>query len=88
MQVTTKVYGYRKIEHRTKRVLSLEYLDLPADEFASYAFWSDVSEPIRQYIEDSGHDPVGALHAAAHAVSVILFLVVGHCYSLFLTHQR
>jgi DEAD/DEAH box helicase domain-containing protein len=72
VRVTQQVIGYRKVQQSTDTVLSVEYLDLPAQNFETRALWWDVPVEIGRLMSQRGQDFMGGLHAIEHAAIGIL----------------
>ncbi|MGQ9715581.1 MAG: DEAD/DEAH box helicase [Anaerolineae bacterium] len=75
VRVTEQVVGYKRVQQYTEMVLSQEWLDLPAQSFATVALWFDVPSEWMARLAVQGRDFHGALHALEHACIAMLPLL-------------
>ncbi|MGQ9627627.1 MAG: DEAD/DEAH box helicase [Anaerolineae bacterium] len=72
VRVTQQVIGYKRVQQFTETVLSVEYLDLPAQSFDTVALWFDVPAWMAREAAERRLDFAGGLHAVEHASIALL----------------
>ena len=76
VEVITKVWGYRKHHIKTQRIFDTMPLVLPPIAYTSVGFWIDLASEVRTLVEASGHDFLGSIHGANHALCACIPLLV------------
>jgi DEAD/DEAH box helicase domain-containing protein len=76
VEITTKVWGFRKHHLLTRQIFDMVPLQLPPISYQSVGFWIDLPSELRRDIEAQGIDFLGAIHGANHALVHSVPLVV------------
>jgi ATP-dependent helicase YprA (DUF1998 family) len=75
-RVTTRVYGFTKRWRRSGVVFDSIALQLPQTEWHTVASWVRVPDSVREQVAQLPGDVYGGMHAAVHALSNVLPLLV------------
>ena len=76
VEITTKVWGYRKHHVKTQRIFDTMPLVLPHIAYASVGFWIDLASNVRTRVEEAGCDFLGSIHGANHALRTCIPFIV------------
>lgn len=72
LEVTGRVYGFKKIRQRDNTVIGREDLDCPEDRLWTQGFWFVLPDGIERGVKEKGLDLMGGLHALEHAAIAML----------------
>jgi DEAD/DEAH box helicase domain-containing protein len=76
VKVTDKVIGYERVSASNGRCLQRIALETPPAVYSTEAVWWVIDAAICQDADRAGHDLLGALHAAEHAIIGAMPMVV------------
>ena len=76
VNVTLKVWGYRKHRKANGRLFDTVDLHLPPHQMDTQGVWVDLPPALAQHVEARGGSFLGGIHAAAHAVMNVVPLHV------------
>ena len=76
VHVVAHVWGWRRVELRTGRVLEVGTFSLPPLRYETRGFWCDVPKAAQTAAVAAGLDFVGGVHAANHALLAVVPLLV------------
>jgi DEAD/DEAH box helicase domain-containing protein len=68
VSVSTSVYGYRKHWFSNGEIFETVPLTLPPIQYSTFGVWIDLPPSIVNEVEKLGHDFLGSLHGANHAL--------------------
>ena len=76
VRVRTSVWGYRKVDNRSGRIIGMGEFSLPPLELDTNACWIEIASAVRSAVELAGHEFLAAVHAAEHALTAVLPLFI------------
>ncbi|KAJ2076917.1 ATP-dependent 3'-5' DNA helicase [Coemansia sp. RSA 988] len=79
IDVTATVFGYRRVDARSKRVLEVVEHKSPSLTISTKGVWIDIPLSVARHISATGHDIEASIHAAQHALLVEVASVTGPC---------
>jgi DEAD/DEAH box helicase domain-containing protein len=72
VEVTSRVYAFKKIRQRDNTVMGREDLDYPEDRLWTQGFWFVLQYDTELKVRERGLDLMGGLHAVEHAAIAML----------------
>lgn len=72
VDVTSRIYAYKKIRQNDDAVIEQVSLELPEENLHTQALWFILPEDLMQQVAAEGMDPMGGLHALEHAAIAML----------------
>ncbi|KAJ2799566.1 ATP-dependent 3'-5' DNA helicase [Coemansia guatemalensis] len=79
VDVTATVFGYRRVDARSKRVLEVVEHKSPSLTTSTKGIWMDIPLCIARNISAAGHDIEATIHAAQHAFLIALAAIASTC---------
>ena len=76
VHVCTTVFGYRKHAPKTGDIFETVPLTFPSTSFSGFGVWVDLPSTIVDLVESSGHDYLGSVHGANHALLCAIPLLI------------
>ena len=76
IRVRASVWGYRKVDNRTGRIIGMGEFSLPPLELNTRAMWIQIAPSVRRRVEAANREFIAAVHAAEHALTCVLPLFI------------
>ncbi|PIA13489.1 DEAD-domain-containing protein, partial [Coemansia reversa NRRL 1564] len=82
IDITTTVFGYKRVDARSKRVLEIVGHNSPSITTSTRGIWIDIPLCVVRNISAAGYDIEATIHGAQHALIIIIATVSNPCVAM------